>query len=97
MSETSVADAKNHLPRLIHQAEHGEPVHITRHGKPVAVLIAEREYARLVNGQTPQDDFLGFLRQWRSRMAAEGLEPLSDDEVDALRDRPPWPDFSWDE
>ncbi len=97
MSETSVADAKNHLPRLIHQAERGEPIHITRHGKPVAVLIAECEYTRLITGQTPQDDFLAFLRQWRSCMADEGLGPLSEKEVDALRDRTPGPDFSWDE
>ena len=97
MSETSVADAKNHLPRLIHQAEQGEPIHITRHGKPVAVLLAEREYARLITGQTQQEGFLDFLRQWRSLMATEGLTPLSEQEVDALRDKTPTPDFSWDE
>jgi len=35
--------------------------------------------------------------QWRSRMAAEGLEPLSEKEIDALRDKTPGPDFSWDD
>ena len=43
MIEATVVDAKNQLPRLIRRAEQGEPVHITRHGKPVAVLLAEQD------------------------------------------------------
>ena len=35
MPETSIAEAKTQLTRLIHQAERGEAVHITRRGKPV--------------------------------------------------------------
>lgn len=38
--EVSVAEAKNHLPRLLRAAEAGQPVVITRHGKPVARLEA---------------------------------------------------------
>lgn len=38
MSSYSVADAKNHLPRLIDKALAGEEVVITRHGKPVVEL-----------------------------------------------------------
>jgi len=97
MTETTVASAKNHLPRLIHQAERGEPVHITRHGKPVAVLLAEREYARLTAGQTPQQGFLDFMDSWRERMAADGCEPLGKSEVDALRERESGRDFAWGE
>jgi antitoxin (DNA-binding transcriptional repressor) of toxin-antitoxin stability system len=36
--DVSVAEAKNHLPRLIRAFEQGEPVVITRNGKPVAQL-----------------------------------------------------------
>ena len=97
MIETTVADARNHLPRLIHQAEHGEPIHITRHGRPVAVLLAEREYARLTEGQTPQQGFLDFMHQWRERMAADDCASLSEQEVDALRDKTPGRDFVWEE
>ncbi|MCB1875617.1 MAG: type II toxin-antitoxin system prevent-host-death family antitoxin [Chromatiales bacterium] len=32
---------------MITVAERGEAVHITRRGKPVAVLISENEYLRL--------------------------------------------------
>jgi antitoxin (DNA-binding transcriptional repressor) of toxin-antitoxin stability system len=35
MSQVSIAEAKNALTRLIHAAERGEAIHITRHGKPV--------------------------------------------------------------
>jgi len=38
MAAYSVAEAKNHLPRLIKQAMEGEEVVITRHGKPVAEI-----------------------------------------------------------
>ena len=87
MIEATVVDAKNQLPRLIRRAEQGEPVHITRHGKPVAVLLAEQDYARLIKGGTPQQDFLDFLQQWRARMSADDCAPLSEQEVDALRDQ----------
>ena len=39
MSKISIADAKNTLTKLIHEAEQGTAVHITRRGKPVAVLL----------------------------------------------------------
>jgi prevent-host-death family protein len=38
MAEYSVADAKNHLPKLIDRALEGEEVIITRRGKPVVEL-----------------------------------------------------------
>lgn len=38
MSNYSVADAKNGLPRLIDNALQGEEVVITRHGRPVVEL-----------------------------------------------------------
>jgi prevent-host-death family protein len=41
MSESvSVHAAKTHLSRLIQKAEAGEPILITRNGKPVARLVA---------------------------------------------------------
>jgi prevent-host-death family protein len=43
----SVAEAKNKLPALIHEAEaNGDPVEITRRGKTVAVLVSSTEYGR---------------------------------------------------
>jgi prevent-host-death family protein len=43
----SIAEARNSLPRLVREAEHGKAVELTRHGEPVAVLIGRREFERL--------------------------------------------------
>jgi prevent-host-death family protein len=43
----SISEAKDRLPRLVHQAESGSAVALTRRGKPVAVLISKAEYDRL--------------------------------------------------
>ena len=43
----SIAAAKNNLSVLVHEAEQGHPVRLTRRGKPVAVLISTQQYERL--------------------------------------------------
>lgn len=43
----SISEAKDRLPRLVHEAEAGAPVALTRRGKAVAVLISKAEYDRL--------------------------------------------------
>lgn len=54
----SIAEARNHLSEIVHQAEAGKPVKLTRRGKPVAVLVAEREFAKLAGQAT------GFWDAW---------------------------------
>jgi prevent-host-death family protein len=46
MKRVSVAEAKNTLPALLHEAE-AEPVEIVRRGKPVAVILSRVNYDRL--------------------------------------------------
>lgn len=75
----SIAEAKNHLPAVIHEAEAGEPIEITRHGKPVAVLLSMSEYLRL-RGARP--DLWPAYEAWRS-----AGPPLTDQDVDGLADR----------
>ena len=43
----SIAQAKNNLSALVHAAEQGHPVRLTRRGKPVAVLISTEQYERI--------------------------------------------------
>lgn len=43
----SIAEARNQLARIVHDAEQGHPVEFTRRGKPVAVLVSLTEYERL--------------------------------------------------
>ncbi len=74
----SVAEAKNQLPSVIHEAEQGEPIEITRHGRAVAVILSTSEYLRLVGGRPNLWDAYQGWRQRRSE--------LTDDDVDALAD-----------
>jgi prevent-host-death family protein len=95
MSETSIAEAKTQLTRLIYRAERGEAVHITRRGKSVAVLLSEDEYARLRQGQE-QRNFWDLIAEMR---ADPGFKPVdwSKEEVDSSRDRRPTREFEWPE
>ena len=45
--EYSIAEARNQLSGLVHEAEQGRPVRLTRRGKSVAVLVSADEYERL--------------------------------------------------
>ena len=43
----TIAEAKSKLPAIIHTVEDGPSIKLTRHGKPVAVLLSIREYEQL--------------------------------------------------
>jgi prevent-host-death family protein len=43
----SISEAKDQLPRLVHEAEAGRPVALTRRGIPVAILLSKAEYDQL--------------------------------------------------
>ena len=49
MTDYSVAEAKNNLPKLLDRVLAGEEVTITRRGKPIARLVAD------VSHQAPTD------------------------------------------
>jgi antitoxin Phd len=40
----SIAQARDQLPRLVHHAEAGRLIELTRRGKPVAVLLSMAQY-----------------------------------------------------
>lgn len=82
MTENSIADARNHLTRLIHQAEAGEPVHITRRGKPVAVLLSAGEYARM-RQQLEGRGFWALVEEMRADPAFTAVD-LTPEEVAAF-------------
>jgi prevent-host-death family protein len=62
MSTVTIANTKAHLSTWIHHAETGEPVMITRHGKPVAALISANELERLrrIEAAAPKRGLLGL-------------------------------------
>ena len=58
----SIAQARSSLPSLVHAAEQGEPVELTRRGRAVAVILSVMEYQKLT-GKKP--DFYEALLGWR--------------------------------
>ena len=94
MKTASIAQAKNNLSSLIQQAECSEPIHLTRHGKPVDVIISETDYQNL----TPKTGTLfKAICHWRSQLPAALDELASDDEISQWRDRSKGRSFSWDD
>ena len=94
MRETSIRDARNALTTLIHDAERGNPVRLTRHGKPVAVLLSDREFERLKASRRSRQDFVAFGQAWRREMIAKGIPFVTKKELAGLRDRKPGRKFS---
>lgn len=50
--EVPASEAKEHFAEYVHAAEVGEPVVITRYGKPVAALVSTRALEELERLQT---------------------------------------------
>jgi prevent-host-death family protein len=78
----SIADARNHLTRLLREIERGETIELTRHGRPVAALVSISELRRLREGRP---DFWTALETFRESHDLEGLAECLDD----LRDTDP--------
>ena len=83
----SIAQAKNNLPALIHEAER-RPITIERRGEPVAVLLSIDRYKDLVR---PKQS----LREAIERFRREHVKDLDvDDFLDSIqrktRGREPW-------
>ncbi len=83
--EYSIAHAKDHLAAAVRAAEAGEPVTLTRRGRPVAVIVSDAEYRRLAGSHR---DFWTALQEFREGTRAEGTVFDASD-FDGLRDRSP--------
>jgi prevent-host-death family protein len=81
----SVADARAHLPEILDDVESGKEVHLTRRGRPVAVVLSPQVHEALRSGRsnfgTAYRTFVG-----RHKPEAIGLEA---DFFDSIRDREP--------
>jgi len=81
--QCSIAEAKNKLPAIIHAVEKGAPVKLTRHGRPVAVLLSIEEYEKL---SYKKEGYWRALRTFRRLVENEGVV-FSDEDFKSLRDR----------
>jgi antitoxin Phd len=68
--QVSIATARSTLPALVHLAEEGQAVEITRRGRPVAVLLSTLAYRRLAS-QT--GDLFEGIKAFRKRNDLRGL------------------------
>lgn len=87
----SIAEAKNRLPSIVHEVEDGRPVQLTRHGRPVAVLLSMREFERIAN---VQPDFWGAWMGVKRKIDNEGIA-IAGDEFHAERDSLTGREFHW--
>ncbi|MFC1706321.1 type II toxin-antitoxin system Phd/YefM family antitoxin [Planctomycetota bacterium] len=69
----SIAEARDNFTKLVHAAERGRPVEVTRRGKPVAVLLSSVDYARLTASKS---GFLQACEAFRRQAASEDLAAL---------------------
>lgn len=83
-SHYSIAEAKNQLPRLVHEAEEGQEVHLTRRGRPVAVVMSVATYERLAL----RGSFHRALTDFRARLGIDSLG-IDPDQLAATRDASP--------
>ena len=83
VSDFSIAEAKSQFAQLVHQAESGQAVRITRRGRHVAVLLSQFEYDRLC---APTTGFLAFTDLLREQASAIGMSLFEDAELNGLRD-----------
>lgn len=94
MKTSSIADAKNNLSHLIHQLEVEESIHLTRYGKPVAVMVSESQYQKLIS--PPKSLNLAILN-WRAQLDEVSDVGLTGNELDAIRKESAGREFTWDE
>jgi prevent-host-death family protein len=80
----SIAEAKNHLPELIREAEQTGSVQVTRRGKPVAIILSTSEYERLKQRKI---NFRDAVSAFRRRLDREGIDLNPDDIYADIRDR----------
>jgi len=70
MDTVGAFEAKTHLPRLLDRVARGESVTITRHGRPVAMLVPVVEHRELALQS------MARIRQRRARLRRAGIQEL---------------------
>ena len=65
----SIAEARSQLPTIVDEAEAGVEVELTRHGRPVAVVVSHREFERLQGKQRHFSDAYRRFLETHSRRA----------------------------
>jgi prevent-host-death family protein len=73
MDRVSIVNAKRELSKVVNRAAYGhEPVILTSHGRPKAVLIGHEDFVRLTGGSARNIVRLGGL--WKGTPSVSGRE-----------------------
>lgn len=65
MKQIPLFEAKNRLSAVVHEVETGGPMTLTRHGRPVAVLVDSDSFERLAARERLFGSLLDrFLHDW---------------------------------
>ncbi|PZD73664.1 hypothetical protein C1752_02062 [Acaryochloris thomasi RCC1774] len=86
MNQYSIAQARDQLAKIIHDAEDGTPIEITRRGKRVAMLLSADQYDRISTGQS---NFWDSLVEFREELEREQLDLDPDEVFKDIRDQSP--------
>jgi PHD/YefM family antitoxin component YafN of YafNO toxin-antitoxin module len=91
MKTSTIASAKNNLPQLIYDLESEDAIHLTRHGRPVAVMLSEANYQKLTRHK---NNLYSTIQQWR--MVLQNDIAFTETELNSLRKASSEREFSWD-
>ncbi len=92
MKTSTIASAKTNLTKLIYDLDSEEAIHLTRHGRPVAVMLSESNYQKLIRKN--DEDVYCEIQQWHGESKDDGA--FTDAELDSLRKNSAGREFSWD-
>lgn len=88
----SIAEARDNFTSVVHEAEKGTTVELTRRGRPVAVLVGAADYERL-SRKAPRFWEAYEKLQQKHDLSELGIDP---DVIFAdTRDGSPGRDFQW--
>jgi prevent-host-death family protein len=86
----SIAEARQDLAAIVHEAETSGPIQFTRRGKSVAVLLSQADYEKLTGER------ISFWDAYQAFRAEHDLEALDiDPEIFNVRDSSPGRDVTF--
>jgi prevent-host-death family protein len=78
----SIADARDQLAGIVHEAEEGTMIELTRRNEPVAAIVSMQEYRKL---QSDAIQFWNKLQEFRNKLRKD--EYLQPDDLKTIRDK----------
>ncbi|MBQ5400728.1 MAG: type II toxin-antitoxin system Phd/YefM family antitoxin [Treponema sp.] len=76
MCRATIYDARNNFSSLVKTAEEGEPVELTRHDKPVAVIISWEQYEKKIKKKTFIERMEEIRKEYADVLADPSYEGL---------------------